>query len=236
MSPTKAYLEPATTSDSSAATGPSSISPGRRSRSPLRGSTTRHPSPTSCRGRGAVSRSRPMLPDEGLPRARHSRMRRHHPPRVDSPRASRPSERQRGRAHRPGRDQPARFRGTDASALRADGLPGHADQGLPRRGVDIEVHDPTPIRGRRFLVQRKRYSGVVGAPYVRDLFGVVQGAGATKGILATTSHFSADARAFAQGKAPGTDRSRPTGGVAAGARYGGDRRTVSTHHPAGRRH
>jgi len=67
-------------------------------------------------------------------------------------------------------------------------------------GIDIEVHDPTPIRGGRFLVQCKRYSGVVGAPYVRDLFGVVQGAGATKGILVTTSHFSADARAFAQGK------------------------------------
>jgi len=67
-------------------------------------------------------------------------------------------------------------------------------------GVDIEVFDPTPIRGGRFLVQCKRYSGVVGAQYVRDLYGVVQHERAMKGILVTTSHFSPDARGFAAGK------------------------------------
>jgi len=67
-------------------------------------------------------------------------------------------------------------------------------------GVDIEVFDPTPIRGGRFLVQCKRYSGVVGAQYVRDLYGVVQHERAMKGILVTTSHFSPDAYGFAAGK------------------------------------
>lgn len=67
-------------------------------------------------------------------------------------------------------------------------------------GVDIEVFDPTPIRGGHFLVQCKRYSGAVGAQYVRDLYGVVQHERAMKGILVTTSHFSPDARGFAAGK------------------------------------
>ncbi len=67
-------------------------------------------------------------------------------------------------------------------------------------GVDIEVFDPTPIRGGRFIVQCKRYSGVVGAQYVRDLYGVVQHTRATKGILVSTSHFSPDGMAFARGK------------------------------------
>jgi len=67
-------------------------------------------------------------------------------------------------------------------------------------GIDIEVYDSTPIRGGRLLVQCKRYNGVVGASYVRDLFGVVQHEGASKGILVTTSHFSPDAISFARGK------------------------------------
>jgi Restriction endonuclease/Bacterial PH domain len=67
-------------------------------------------------------------------------------------------------------------------------------------GIDIEAFDPQPIRGGRIVVQCKKYSNVVGVPYVRDLYGVVQHEGATKGILITTSHFSPDARAFAQDK------------------------------------
>lgn len=67
-------------------------------------------------------------------------------------------------------------------------------------GVDIEAYNPQPIVGGKIVVQCKRYSGVVGAPYIRDLAGVVQHEGATKGILVTTSHFSPDAQSFARGK------------------------------------
>jgi hypothetical protein len=67
-------------------------------------------------------------------------------------------------------------------------------------GIDIEAFDPQPIRGGKIVVQCKKYSNVVGASYVRDLYGVVQHEGATKGILITTSHFSPDARTFAHGK------------------------------------
>jgi len=67
-------------------------------------------------------------------------------------------------------------------------------------GIDIEAIDPTPIRGGRLLIQCKRYSNVVGSPYVRDLYGVVQHERASKGILVTTSHFSPDAIAFASDK------------------------------------
>lgn len=67
-------------------------------------------------------------------------------------------------------------------------------------GVDIEAYNPQPIVGGKIVVQCKRYSGVVGASYIRDLAGVVQHEGATKGILITTSHFSPDAQSFARGK------------------------------------
>ena len=67
-------------------------------------------------------------------------------------------------------------------------------------GVDIEAEDTRPIVGGRLLVQCKRYAGVVGSPVVRDLYGAVTDAHANKGILITTSHFSPDARQFAQGK------------------------------------
>jgi restriction system protein len=67
-------------------------------------------------------------------------------------------------------------------------------------GIDTEAFDPQPIRGGKIVVQCKKYSNVVGASYVRNLYGVIQHEGATKGILITTSHFSSDARTFAHGK------------------------------------
>jgi uncharacterized membrane protein YqaE (UPF0057 family) len=67
-------------------------------------------------------------------------------------------------------------------------------------GIDIEAVNPQPVVGGKLLVQCKRYDQVVGAAAVRDLYGAVTDARATKGILVTTSHFSPDARRFAEGK------------------------------------
>lgn len=67
-------------------------------------------------------------------------------------------------------------------------------------GIDVEAVNPQPIVGGRVIVQCKRYSGTIGASIVRDLYGAVMSARVTKGILITTSDFSADARSFAEDK------------------------------------
>ncbi len=67
-------------------------------------------------------------------------------------------------------------------------------------GIDIEAENPRPIVGGKVVVQCKRYSGTIGSPVVRDLYGVVTDTRATKGVLITTSDFSPDATQFANGK------------------------------------
>jgi restriction system protein len=67
-------------------------------------------------------------------------------------------------------------------------------------GVDIDAENTNPILGGRVLVQCKRYQGSVGAPVVRDLYGAVTHARAMKGILITTSFFTAEAAKFAEGQ------------------------------------
>lgn len=67
-------------------------------------------------------------------------------------------------------------------------------------GVDIEAINPRPIIGGKVVVQCKRKTSTVAAQTVRELYGVVMSNNAMKGILITTSSFSADARKFAQGK------------------------------------
>jgi hypothetical protein len=67
-------------------------------------------------------------------------------------------------------------------------------------GIDVEAVNPEPIVGGKLVIQCKRYAATIGAPLVRDLFGAMNDAGASKGILITTSHFSVDAHKFAQGK------------------------------------
>jgi restriction endonuclease Mrr len=53
-----------------------------------------------------------------------------------------------------------------------------------------------------FLVECKRYSPPhkVGVAVARQLYGVVESEGATGGIVATTSYFTAEAKYFAQTK------------------------------------
>ncbi len=69
-------------------------------------------------------------------------------------------------------------------------------------GIDAIASSSLPIIGGVFIVQCKRYSPLnfVGVATVRDLYGVITDQRASKGILITTSDFSAPAWEFAQGK------------------------------------
>jgi Holliday junction resolvasome RuvABC ATP-dependent DNA helicase subunit len=67
-------------------------------------------------------------------------------------------------------------------------------------GIDIEAQLDTPLVGGIYLVQCKRFSPkmLVGAPLVREFHGAVAARPkAVKGILITTSGFTAQARDFA---------------------------------------
>jgi restriction system protein len=67
-------------------------------------------------------------------------------------------------------------------------------------GIDCVGYDPRPITGGKFVVQAKLYTRRVPPAAVRDLFGTVIDAGATKGILITTSGFGPGSYQFANGK------------------------------------
>lgn len=67
-------------------------------------------------------------------------------------------------------------------------------------GIDCVAYDPRPITGGKFVVQAKLYTRTVPPAAVRDLFGTVLDAGATKGILITTSGFGPSSYQFANGK------------------------------------
>jgi restriction system protein len=64
-------------------------------------------------------------------------------------------------------------------------------------GVDLILTDR---RGRRAVVQCKRYRGTVGAEIVRDLYGTMIHDGAAQGFLVATGPISAEARRWAAGK------------------------------------
>ncbi|MEU4191181.1 restriction endonuclease [Kribbella sp. NPDC026611] len=67
-------------------------------------------------------------------------------------------------------------------------------------GIDCVAYDPRPITGGKFVVQAKLWTRTVPPSAVRDLFGTVVDAGATKGILITTSGFGPTSYQFATGK------------------------------------
>lgn len=52
----------------------------------------------------------------------------------------------------------------------------------------------------KYIIQCKRYTGSVGEPIIRDLYGVVTSERANKGILMTTGYFTKSAIAFTEGK------------------------------------
>ncbi|MFD5001720.1 restriction endonuclease [Streptomyces mutabilis] len=95
---------------------------------------------------------------------------------------------------------PIAFEGLVADLFRAMGMQAVTTQRSNDGGVDVDALDPTPIRGGKIVVQVKRYRNTVPPTAVRDLYGTVQGAGANKGVLVTTSGFGPGSHTFANGK------------------------------------
>ncbi|MGA4802356.1 restriction endonuclease [Streptomyces lavendulocolor] len=95
---------------------------------------------------------------------------------------------------------PVEFEGLVAELFRARGLQAVTTQRSNDGGVDVDAVDPDPISGGSIIVQVKRYRNTVPPSAVRDLYGTVQGAGANKGVLVTTSGFGPGSYAFANGK------------------------------------
>ena len=67
-------------------------------------------------------------------------------------------------------------------------------------GIDIVAHNSQPLLSGKYIIQCKRYSGSVGEPILRDLYGVVTAERANKGILMTTGYFTKPAVSFAEDK------------------------------------
>ena len=67
-------------------------------------------------------------------------------------------------------------------------------------GIDIIARYNKPLLKGKYIIQCKRYSGSVGEPIIRDLYGVVMSERANKGILMTTGYFTPSAIAFAEDK------------------------------------
>lgn len=95
---------------------------------------------------------------------------------------------------------PVAFESLIADLFRAMGMQAVTTQRSNDGGVDVDATDPAPIRGGKIVVQVKRYRNTVPPTAVRDLYGTVQGAGANKGVLVTTSGFGPGSHTFANGK------------------------------------
>lgn len=67
-------------------------------------------------------------------------------------------------------------------------------------GIDLIAYNYQPFYSGKYIVQCKRYSGSVGEPVLRDLYGVITAEHANKGILITTGHFTVSATRFAENK------------------------------------
>lgn len=67
-------------------------------------------------------------------------------------------------------------------------------------GIDLIAYNDEPVLSGKYIIQCKRYSGSVGEPIIRDLYGVITSERANKGILITTGYFTKSAIAFAEGK------------------------------------
>jgi len=67
-------------------------------------------------------------------------------------------------------------------------------------GIDIIAYSRSPVFSGKYVIQCKDYTGSVGEPAIRDLFGVVMAERANKGLLITSGQITASARQFAEDK------------------------------------
>ena len=67
-------------------------------------------------------------------------------------------------------------------------------------GIDLIAYSDKSFFKGKYIIQCKRYTGTVGEPIIRDLYGVVTNERANKGILITTGNFSNSALEFAKDK------------------------------------
>lgn len=67
-------------------------------------------------------------------------------------------------------------------------------------GIDLVATFNQPIFAGKYIIQCKNWTGSVGQPEVRDLYGVVMDQRANKGILITPSDYTQQAYDFAKGK------------------------------------
>lgn len=67
-------------------------------------------------------------------------------------------------------------------------------------GIDLIAYNHQPLLSGKYIIQCKRYTGSVGEPVIRDLYGVITSERANKGILMTSGVFTKQAQVFAEGK------------------------------------
>lgn len=67
-------------------------------------------------------------------------------------------------------------------------------------GIDLIAEADSIFFKGKYIIQCKKWTAKVGQPEIRDLYGVVTSERANKGILITTSDFTEQAYAFANGK------------------------------------
>lgn len=67
-------------------------------------------------------------------------------------------------------------------------------------GIDLVATYSQPIFAGKYIIQCKKWTGPVGQPEVRDLYGVVMDCRANKGIIITPSDYTQQAYDFAKGK------------------------------------
>jgi restriction system protein len=93
--------------------------------------------------------------------------------------------------------EPEQFETLVASIFRAYGHHAETASAGSDHGIDVIVHS---VGGEKWIVQCKRYSGSVGEPIVRDLYGTMLHEGAQKAYLVTTGSYTTQAKTWADGK------------------------------------
>jgi hypothetical protein len=92
---------------------------------------------------------------------------------------------------------PGEFEKLVATLFKANGHQAQVLGGSSDHGVDIVVLSADK---EKWIVQCKRYSGSVGEPIVRDLYGAMGHEGAQRAYLVTTGSFTTQAQEWAVGK------------------------------------